>query len=539
MRRQWSSSAWNRLAAALAESAPDAVIAVDRRGVICFANAESERVFGYARHEMLGRPLDMLIPEQSRAAHVAHLARYLTSPRPRPMGASSQLAAQRSDGSTFPADISLAPLDTPGGLIVAAIVRDVSERVAMEAERERLRELAERERQERRVQQAQRLESLGQLASGIAHDFGNLLAVILTYSSLVGEKLAAAAAADPTEQWQTLGREVAQINLAAQMGKRLTHQLLAFARQEAVASEMVDLNRVILDVQQLLRESIGASVRLTTALAQGLHPILADIGQIEQVLVNLAVNGRDAMRDGGTLTIQTENFIVDDAYAALDLKLHAGAHVLLRVTDNGGGMPRDVLEHAFEPFFTTKPRGQGSGLGLATVHEIVLQWGGQAWLHSEPGLGTSFAACIPSTEEHRKQSEGILEDPPRGGGETVLLAGGEEPLREIARRMLEGHGYGVLVASSARQALEVASASAAIIQVLLTDVVMPDTPGRELVERVWALRPGVRTIFLSWYPRETLDQKGWLAAGAELLQKPFSESTLLTVIRRVLDAGGE
>ena len=168
MRRQWSSSAWNRLAAALAESAPDAVIAVDRRGVICFANAESERVFGYARHEMLGRPLDMLIPEQSRAAHVAHLARYLTSPRPRPMGASSQLAAQRSDGSTFPADISLAPLDTPGGLIVAAIVRDVSERVAMEAERERLRELAERERQERRVQQAQRLESLGQLASGIA-----------------------------------------------------------------------------------------------------------------------------------------------------------------------------------------------------------------------------------------------------------------------------------------------------------------------------------------------------------------------------------
>jgi hypothetical protein len=247
MRRQWSSSAWNRLAAALAESAPDAVIAVDRRGVICFANAESERVFGYARHEMLGRPLDMLIPEQSRAAHVAHLARYLTSPRPRPMGASSQLAAQRSDGSTFPADISLAPLDTPGGLIVAAIVRDVSERVAMEAERERLRELAERERQERRVQQAQRLESLGQLASGIAHDFGNLLAVILTYSSLVGEKLAAAAAADPTEQWQTLGREVAQINLAAQMGKRLTHQLLAFARQEAVASEMVDLNRVILE----------------------------------------------------------------------------------------------------------------------------------------------------------------------------------------------------------------------------------------------------------------------------------------------------
>ena len=180
----------------------------------------------------------------------------------------------------------------------------------------------------------------------MAHDFGNLLAVILTYSSLVGEKLAAAAAADPTEQWQTLGREVAQINLAAQNGETPHPPLLAFARQEAVASEMVDLNRVILDVQQLLRESIGASVRLTTALAQGLHPILADIGQIEQVLVNLAVNGRDAMRDGGTLTIQTENFIVDDAYAALDLKLHAGAHVLLRVTDKGGGMPRDVLEHA-------------------------------------------------------------------------------------------------------------------------------------------------------------------------------------------------
>ncbi len=337
----------------LLEAAPDAIVGVDRAGRIALVNGQTERLFGYRREELLGQAVEILVPEHVRALHPLHRSAYFADPQQRPMGAGMELAARRADGTEFPAEISLSAIETEDGLLVSAAIRDVTERVEANEERERLIAQAERERYESRLGRSQRLESLGQLAGGVAHDFNNLLAVILNYTTFVAEEIGAeAAGGDP--RWAAMAADIEQVQKAGQRAVQLTQQLLTFGRREVVHAEVIDLNAVVAEVRQFLERTIGEHVVLAISLEPDLPRVLADPGRIEQVLVNLAVNARDAMPAGGQLTITTASQFVDDAFADPRPGLGTGPHVVVQVADTGSGMDPETQKRAFEPFFTTK-----------------------------------------------------------------------------------------------------------------------------------------------------------------------------------------
>jgi PAS domain S-box-containing protein len=520
----------------LLEAAPDAIVGVNAAGRIMLVNAQAERLFGYGRGDMVGEPVEMLVPHGVRVAHPTHRGGYFADPQQRPMGAGKQLAARRRDGTEFPAEISLSALETEEGLLVSAAIRDVTERIESQAERERLKAQGERERLEAQLHQSQRLESLGQLAGGVAHDFNNLLGAILNYAAFVEEQVAGAAAAPGGEQWGPVCRDVEQIRRAAERATNLTHQLLAFGRREIVQPRVLILNDIVTDIEELLRRTLGEHIELGTSLAEDLWPVLADAGQIEQVLVNLAVNARDAMPAGGTLAIDTANVVVDDDYAASCHGLKSGRHARLRVSDTGAGMPKHVLHRVFEPFFTTKPKGEGTGLGLATVYGIITQADGYAQVYSEPGLGTTFSALLPITAVAALQSDQPAPVSHTRGGETVLVVEDEEAMREVTRRILARNGYQVITAATGADALRLTEQDQRQIHLLITDVIMPQMLGKEVAERIRATRPAIRTLFMSGYAHPVLASEGKLEAGVALIQKPFTEPSLLNKIKEVLDA---
>ncbi len=514
----------------LLEAAPDAMVCVDRDGQIAIVNAQAERLFGYRRDELIGRPVEILVPDGVREMHPGHRAGYAADPRPRPMGAGTELAGRRRDGSTFPAEISLSAIGTAEGILVSAAVRDVTDRLEAQAERERLRAQAEHDRMERQLHQSQRLESLGQLAGGVAHDFNNLLGVISNYASFVGEEVAKET---PQVRWQAVREDIDQIQRAAQQAAGLTRQLLAFARREIIQPRVLNINDVVASIQQLLVRTLGEHVELVTDLADDLNPVLADPGQIEQVLVNLAVNARDAMPAGGKLTIATANTPVDAAYAAGRADLSPGRYVSLKVGDTGAGMPKEIIDRVFEPFFTTKPKGEGSGLGLATVYGIITQAGGNVRIYSEPGTGTILTALLPVTDQ-AGAAEPRPTEPERGTGEMVLVVEDEAAIRKVTQRILDRNGYQVLTAANGYEAIEAVAAHPGRIDVLLTDVVMPQMQGREVADRVRALQPSVRVLFMSGYTQGLLGAQGVLEPGVHLVEKPFSETSLLAKLREVL-----
>ncbi|MGA2838273.1 MAG: PAS domain S-box protein [Acidimicrobiales bacterium] len=520
----------------LLEAAPDAVIGVNSDGRIVLVNSQTERLFGYDRDELIGQAIELLVPEHVRGVHPKHRSGYVADPQLRPMGAGMELAGRRKDGSEFPAEISLSAIETADGLVVSAAVRDVTERVEAQAERERLRAEAQRERLEGQLHQSQRLESLGQLAGGVAHDFNNLLGAILNYSVFVAEEIDKLPPGLPSID--VLRNDVEQIRRAAERGAELTYQLLAFGRREIVQPQVLDLNEVVLGVEQLLKRTIGEHVELRVTLASRVSAILADPGQLEQVLVNLAVNARDAMLTGGIVTIETGDVEVDDDYAGLHAGLEHGRYVRLRVCDNGVGMEPDVLKHAFEPFFTTKPKGEGSGLGLATVYGIITRAGGYGHIYSEPGVGTTFNALFPVTDA--KASGATTDQPavPYHGGETVLVVEDEAALREVARRILDRNGYRVLVAADGPEAIAMAADADNHVDLLLTDVIMPQMLGKEVAERVVGIRPRTRVLYMSGYAQPVLASQGTLEPGVTLVEKPFTEAGLLEKVRSVLDGPG-
>jgi PAS domain S-box-containing protein len=385
------------------------------------------------------------------------------------------------------------------------------------------------------LQQAQRLENLGQLAGGIAHDFNNLLAVILNYVTFVSEEMDAATESDWRGRWETAGGDVAQIKQAAERAARLTHQLLAFARREVVRPQVLDLDQVISGLTEMLRRTLGEHIDVTTSSTGGLWPVLADPGQLEQVLVNLAVNARDAMPGGGALIIETSNVTVDADFIAGGSQAQPGRNVRLRVSDSGCGMPADVIEHAFEPFFSTKAAGAGTGLGLATVYGIIAQAEGHIKIYSEPGAGTTFSIMLPVTAEAAIVVPEQAHYQRSPTGETILVVEDEDALREVARRIFARNGYHVITAASGPEAIEIVRAYQGDIHLLVTDVVMPHMLGKEVSERIRVIKPNVEVLFMSGYARLVLTSQGMLDPHVALVEKPFSEAELVDTAAQVLN----
>ena len=392
-----------------------------------------------------------------------------------------------------------------------------------------LLDVTDRKQLEEQLRQAQKMEAVGRLAGGIAHDFNNLLMVIQGYADLMTERLPSA---DP------LRRNAEQIQMASQRATSLTRQLLAFSRKQMLAPKVLNIQSVVADMEKILRRLIGEDITLETGGAPDLWLVKADRSQVEQVIMNLAVNARDAMPQGGRLTIETANVEMDASVSHPPAVLAPGQYVMLAVTDNGCGMDEATQAHIFEPFFTTKEKGKGTGLGLATVYGIVKQSGGYVWVYSEPGRGTSFKIYLPRIDEEaatqgRDNRRRDLSALPRGT-ETVLLVEDEKGVRELAREYLEMSGYTVIAAENGHTALDLAALHAGPIQLLMTDVVMPGISGRELAERVAKVRPGIKVLYMSGYTDQAVVHHGILEDDAVLLQKPFTLVTLASKLRELL-----
>ncbi len=388
-------------------------------------------------------------------------------------------------------------------------------------------DITDRKQLEEQLRQAQKMEAVGRLAGGIAHDFNNLLMVIQGYADLLAERL---------PEGDPLRRNAEQIQTASQRATSLTRQLLAFSRKQMLAPKVLNIQSVVSDMEKILRRLIGEDVHLETSSSGDLGLVKADRSQIEQVVLNLAVNARDAMPDGGRLTIETANVELDAACSHPPAVLSPGRYVMLAVTDNGCGMDAETQAHIFEPFFTTKEKGKGTGLGLATVYGIVKQSGGYVWVYSEPGRGTSFKVYLPRIEDETRSA--TLDRKPAAralphGSETILLVEDEKGVRELAREYLHTCGYKVIEAEDGHTALELAAMHAGTIHLLMTDVVMPGISGRELAERVKALRPGVKVLFMSGYTDQSVVRHGILETDAVLLQKPFTMATLAVKLREL------
>ena len=392
-----------------------------------------------------------------------------------------------------------------------------------------------REREERRARraaearlgQAQKMEAIGQLAGGVAHDFNNLLGVIQGYGELLLKDLPR-----DDRRW----RRVDDILRAATRGAALTRQLLAFSRQQPLEARPVDLNAVVADIERMLQRLIGEDIRITSALAEGLHRVKVDPTQIEQVLMNLVINARDAMSGGGRLMLETGNVDLDETYTQSHPEVSPGPYVMLAVSDTGHGMDADTLSHVFEPFFSTKAPGSGTGLGLATAYGIVRQSGGHINVYSEPGRGTTFKVLLPRTDEEDVPAVRRPSERPPTGDETLVLVEDEDALRIVIHDLLEEGGYTVIDGPSPEASLTAAEQHPGPIHLIMTDLIMPGMNGREAVARLQAARPEVRVLYMSGYAGVAAGHQGALEAHHAFIQKPFSLDTLLSKVREVLDS---
>ena len=376
------------------------------------------------------------------------------------------------------------------------------------------------------LQQSQKMDAIGRLAGGVAHDFNNLLGVIIGYGERLLRRL-------PSRD----RREINEVLKAAEHAASLTRQLLAFSRRQVLKPRVLDLNAVVGEMDGMLRRIIGEDIDLVTVLQDGLGQVKADPGQIQQVVMNLAVNARDAMPKGGRLTIETGNAELDESYTSAHLAVRSGHYVMLAVTDSGMGMDAATQAHIFEPFFTTKEAGKGTGLGLSTVFGIVKQSEGNVWVYSEPQRGTTFKIYLPRVDEVVEEQPAQEAETAAGGSETILLVEDSDSLRELGREILEEHGYKVIEASSGAAALEALARHTGSLDLILTDLVMSGMSGRELADQVTRLRPGTKVIFMSGYTDDALGHHGVLETGTAFVEKPFTIDGLLRKVRDVLDSG--
>jgi PAS domain S-box-containing protein len=614
----------------IVEISEDAIIAVDEQQNITLFNRGAEKIFGYRPAEILGQPLDLLLPERFRAQHGGHVRAFRASPDVlRPMNERGTIYGRRQDGSEFPAEASISKFEAYGDKVVTVRLRDISERMAAEQTMRQLaaiveysedaivaedlqgvvttwnpgaermygytaaeargrdarfllrpdevsdnvrraregfsstyetvrlrkdgkridvamtvspirsragevigvstisRDITERRRLEEQLHHSQKMEAVGRLAGGVAHDFNNLLSIIVGYSYLIHSS---------TDGNEALRNAADQIMSAASKAGSLTRQLLAFSRKQVLRPEVVDLNDILEGLGKMLPRILGEDIDVRMIEGPQLKHLKADPSQLEQVIMNLVVNARDAMPEGGKLTIETANVYFDED-AARHHNVRAGDYVLLAVSDTGHGMDEATRAQIFEPFFTTKEAGKGTGLGLATVYGIVHQSNGYIWVYSEVGHGTTFKIYFPATTAPVAQAH------PEGAGElaacgneTILLVEDEAGVRDLLRHVLHDQGYKVLSASSGPEALRVVGQYDGPIDLLLTDVIMPEMRGQQLADELLGRFPQMAVIYMSGYTDNALDHGGVLRQGGTFLQKPFTPDEVLRRVREMLDA---
>src|SRR5579862_6917920 len=634
------------------ETLPDAIVAVDRDGAILQVNSQLEEIFGYTRNQLLGKRIEMLVPERLRHTHDSHRETFAEKPKMRRMGAGLDLFGRRRDGSEFPVEISLSPVVVDGGMIVLSAIRDITDRKRIEQElrraheelsqrtaeqigeyRARLasiidssedailakgldgtitawnrgaekiygysaaeavgkhisiivpkdrpneipeilhkiargesiehyeslritkdgrqlnvsisvsplhdasgeiigasaiaRDITAQRKTEDQLRQAQKMEAVGRLAGGVAHDFNNVLGIINACTEFLRDRIDSAS--EPFTY-------VENIKKAADRGAALTRQLLAFSRKQVVKPVILDLNDRLKEISKLLRPLMGDDIEIAIVPRAQSAVVEADPGQLDQIVMNLAVNARDAMSRGGRFILETDVVEFDQHFADVHQPLLPGKYVMLAVSDNGSGMDREVMSRIFEPFFTTKEQGKGTGLGLSTVYGIAKQSGGHVWVYSEPERGTTFKVYLPSAEHKltSTSSAGVESVVPKRQGFRILLVEDDEIMRSLTSKLLQEHGYTVVEANNGKSALEWAEAHPGQIDLLLTDVVMPAVSGPELAERLSHIHTGLKVVYMSGYTGELMEASERLKHGT-LLEKPFTRSALLNTLHKTLE----
>ena len=499
---------------ALVDTAVDGVMLIDSAGTVLMFNPACERLFDYAGEEVIGRNVRMLMPEPDRSAHDGYIASYLATGERRIIGIGREVEGRRKDGSTFPMDLSVGEAKQQGGSIFVGIIHD----------------LTERKRTEAQLVQAQKMETVGQLSGGVAHDFNNLLTVILGNADLLAERLKA------RPDLESLARSILR---AGERGAELTQRLLAFSRRQTLQPRQIDVNALIGNVRDLLRRTLPEDIAIVLRLADDLPAAFADPAQLESALLNLALNARDAMPDGGGITFATADALLSSDYSDAHPEVPPGSYVTVSVTDDGEGMPSEVTARAFEPFFTTKEVGKGSGLGLSMVYGFVKQSNGHVSLYSEPGLGTTVRLYLPAIGEAVEPvgagSPQDMEFISTRTGETVLVVEDDPFVRSYAVACLESLGYRTIAAADGHDAIQVIEGDGHI-DLLFSDIVMPGgMNGWELVERARRRRPDLKSLLTSGYAIEALTARGRLLPGRAFLNKPYRKAELARQVRAVLD----
>jgi len=496
----------NELKDALVRSTPLAIWTLDLDGNVSFWNTAAEQIFGWTAGEVVGHPLPILLPEQ-KEEYSEWLRRFQAGESLHGI----ERTRLKKDGSRIDVSIWTAPLTDPGGHVIGTVAID--------------NDITERKLLEEQFRQSQKLEAVGRLAGGVAHDFNNLLTVIMGYiEMLMSEAQGHPALVDYAQE----------IQYAANRASALTAQLLAFSRRQVSQPKVIDLNEVVSHSTKLLRRVIGEDIEISAHLDRDLGKVKADPIHIDQVIMNLVVNARDAMGGGGRLTIETANVVLDEQYVGRHIGVKPGPYAMLAISDTGSGMPPEVRNRIFEPFFTTKEAGKGTGLGLSIVYGIVKQNLGEVMVYSEVGKGTTFKIYLPLVEVSEEAATGDLRPSELQGDETILLCEDEPGIRKLVRTMLDKQGYRVLEAATPQDALEIAAAKNDSIDLLLTDVVMPQMTGFDLARNMQDLRPSIKVLYMSGYTDNRISSTWELSPNMAFLHKPFTAVSLAQKVRETL-----
>lgn len=500
----------NETLRAVIETSPLAIYTLDLEGIVRTWNSSARKMFGYSQEEVIGMPLPAIFPDE-----VSSFRKRLNDLINGESQAGSEERRRCKDKNTIDVSFWTAPLRDAEGAVTGVV-----EVVADNTERKRLEE---------QFRQAQKMEAVGRLAGGVAHDFNNLLTVITGYCQMLLDRFPIG---DSTRD------DMLQVLKAADRATTLTRQLLAFSRKQIVQPKVVELAGLVADMQQMLKRLLGVNIELTITTESGLGKIRVDPGQLEQVIVNLVVNARDAMPDGGRLAIHLRNVDLDSESGTREMPIRKGSYVVLEVVDTGTGMDAETQSHLFEPFFTTKEKGRGTGLGLSTSYGIVKQNHGEILARSEIGVGSAFSIYLPRIDEPSTLDSGhTVSLRPTRGAETILVAEDEDGVRHIVTQMLREQGYTVLPANGGAEALRIAQTHAGPLQLLVSDVMMPRMSGPELAQRLRGMRPEMRVLFVSGYTDGEIVREGELEPGTDFLQKPFTREQLANKVREVLRPG--